>query len=72
MDVREALEAALPLGPAKPLAEWTLAEYTAALDAAGVREELAAQFEEHHAETMRLVTALLTPLPRRRFLPPRR
>lgn len=50
-----ALEAA---GPAKPLAEWTVSEYTAALIAAGAAKRLAEEFEAAHRQRMAVVEKL--------------
>jgi hypothetical protein len=60
MSAGELIESAIPFGTDRPLAEWTVAEYGAALEAAGVREELARLGEERHAQAMRVV-ALLRP-----------
>lgn len=46
-------------GPGKPLAEWALAEYQAALEAAGVAGELAAEYEARHRENLRTIGRLL-------------
>lgn len=51
----QAIESA---GPRKPLAEWTVAEYTAALETAGVRERLRAEYETRHRHAMEVVERL--------------
>ena len=50
--------AVIEAGPAKPLAEWTMPEYSAALEAAGVRGRLTAEYEAHHRHAMAVVEKL--------------
>lgn len=58
MSAGELIESAIPFGPDRPLAEWTVAEYGAALEAAGVREELAQLGKERRVQVMRAVALL--------------
>jgi hypothetical protein len=46
-------------GPNRPLAEWTMAEYAAAIDAADVSERWKMGFEANHRRRMQIVGRLL-------------
>jgi hypothetical protein len=52
-------------GPDRPLAEWTVGEYDAAMDAAGFRDRWRREYEEHYQRvTLPVLEALRSPRPR--------